>query len=214
MSNSGGGLPRDAGKLDPALPLGEETLQLKKAYAGRGSPRYPDKHEQPGGGLLRRRQAGPRPAAPRGNAQAREGQAGGRSPPTCSWSMNNLTGLRRRAKLDLALPLYAETLKLRKAKLGADHPDTLITMANLALGQPERREVGPGPVALLGGPKTAKGQVGGRPSRHAQHHDQPGGGLSRGREVGPGLTDAGRNTEAQEGQAGQRDHPDSTPLQA
>ena len=36
-------------------------------------------------------------------------------------------------KLDLALPLFEETLKLRKAKLGPDHPDTLTSMNNLAL---------------------------------------------------------------------------------
>ena len=34
-------------------------------------------------------------------------------------------------KLDLALPLYEETLKIQKAKLGLDHPNTLITMNNL-----------------------------------------------------------------------------------
>jgi tetratricopeptide (TPR) repeat protein len=34
-------------------------------------------------------------------------------------------------KLELALPLFEETLKLRKAKLGPDHPDTLQSMGNL-----------------------------------------------------------------------------------
>jgi hypothetical protein len=37
-------------------------------------------------------------------------------------------------KLDLALPLYEETLKLCKATLGANHPGTLIAMNNLAAG--------------------------------------------------------------------------------
>jgi len=32
----------------------------------------------------------------------------------------------------LALPLFEETLKIRKAKLGPDHPDTLVSMNNLA----------------------------------------------------------------------------------
>jgi hypothetical protein len=36
-------------------------------------------------------------------------------------------------KPDLAIPLLVETRKLRKAKLGPDHPDTLVTMANLAV---------------------------------------------------------------------------------
>jgi tetratricopeptide (TPR) repeat protein len=47
--------------------------------------------------------------------------------------MNNLAlGYQAAGKLDLALPLFEETLKLRKAKLGPDHPDTLISMGNLA----------------------------------------------------------------------------------
>ncbi len=35
-------------------------------------------------------------------------------------------------KLDLALPLFEESLRLKKAKLGPDHPDTLTSMNNLA----------------------------------------------------------------------------------
>ena len=66
-------------------------------------------------------------------------------------SMNNLaTGYQAAGKLDLALPLFEETLKLRKAKLGPDHPDTLTSMNNLAVGLPGRREAGPGPAALRG----------------------------------------------------------------
>ncbi len=34
-------------------------------------------------------------------------------------------------KLDLALPLYAETLKLMKAKLGPEHPNNLINLNSL-----------------------------------------------------------------------------------
>ena len=43
-------------------------------------------------------------------------------------------GYRAAGKLDLALPLFEQTLQLRKAKLGLDHPDTLHSMNNLALG--------------------------------------------------------------------------------
>ena len=49
--------------------------------------------------------------------------------------MNNLAmGYQAAGKLDLALPLFEETLKLRKAKLGPDHPDTLTSMDNLGDG--------------------------------------------------------------------------------
>ena len=49
--------------------------------------------------------------------------------------MNNLAdGYGDAGKLDRALPLLEETLALRKAKLGPDHPDTLSSMNNLADG--------------------------------------------------------------------------------
>ena len=38
----------------------------------------------------------------------------------------------RRGRVNEALPLFEETLKLRKAKLGPDHPDTLESMFGLA----------------------------------------------------------------------------------
>ena len=38
----------------------------------------------------------------------------------------------RPGKLDLALPLLKETLKIQKARLGLEHPDTLRSMNNLA----------------------------------------------------------------------------------
>ena len=47
--------------------------------------------------------------------------------------MNNLAGRTRPpGSCDQALPLFEETLKLVKAKLGPDHPDTLTSMNNLA----------------------------------------------------------------------------------
>ncbi len=47
--------------------------------------------------------------------------------------MNNLaSGYQAAGKLDKALPLFEETLALRKSKLGPDHPDTLASMNNLA----------------------------------------------------------------------------------
>jgi tetratricopeptide (TPR) repeat protein len=56
--------------------------------------------------------------------------------------MNNLamTYLGSR-KLDVALPLLEDTLKLRKVKLGTDHPDTLASMNNLALAYLHTRKL-------------------------------------------------------------------------
>jgi tetratricopeptide (TPR) repeat protein len=44
------------------------------------------------------------------------------------------SGYRAAGQLDRALPLYEETLRLRKAKLGPDHPHTLRSMSSLAAG--------------------------------------------------------------------------------
>ncbi len=49
-------------------------------------------------------------------------------------SMNNLAaGYWAGGKLDLAVPLFEETLKLEKARLGPEHPGTLQTQANLGV---------------------------------------------------------------------------------
>jgi tetratricopeptide (TPR) repeat protein len=63
----------------------------------------------------------------------RQAKLGAEHPDTLD-SMNNL-GLAYldAGKLDLALPLFKESLKLSKAKLGPEHPLTLTTMNNLAL---------------------------------------------------------------------------------
>ena len=73
--------------------------------------------------------------------------------------MNNLAvGYQAAGKLDKALPLFEETLTLRKAKLGPDHPDTLITHEQPRGGLPGRRQAGRGPAAVRGdaGPEKAK----------------------------------------------------------
>ena len=75
------------------------------------------------------------PAAPRGNAHARRGSPSwGPITPTrsCEHPNNLAVAYQNRCgKLDLAaLPLFEETLKLSKVKFGAEHPNTLSTMAS------------------------------------------------------------------------------------
>ncbi len=66
--------------------------------------------------------------------ETRKARLGADHPDTLE-AMNNLAeAYREDGKLDLALPLYQDTLRLRRARLGADHPDTLVSMNNLALG--------------------------------------------------------------------------------
>ena len=48
--------------------------------------------------------------------------------------MNNLArGYWSAKKLDRSIPLFEECLKLRRVKLGEDHPDTMMTKANLGV---------------------------------------------------------------------------------
>ncbi len=52
--------------------------------------------------------------------------------PDTLMTMQNLASVyQATGKLDLALPLFEETLRLMKAKLGPEHPDTLFAMCNL-----------------------------------------------------------------------------------
>ena len=63
--------------------------------------------------------------------------------PATLTSMSNLAeGYRAAGKLELALPLLEETLKLMKAKLGPEHPNTLASMNNLADGYRDAGKVG------------------------------------------------------------------------
>jgi tetratricopeptide (TPR) repeat protein len=49
--------------------------------------------------------------------------------------MNNLAmGYQAAGQMNRALPLLEETFKVRKARLGADHPDTLVSRHNLMAG--------------------------------------------------------------------------------
>ena len=104
-----------AGKLDLALPLFEETNKLMKAKLG---PYHQDTLES------------------LNNLPVKALKAFGLTKQLyldTLQSMNNLGEAYQEAgKLDLALPLLEETLRLRKAKLGPDHPDTLKSMDNLA----------------------------------------------------------------------------------
>ena len=65
-----------------------------------------------------------------------------------------------------------ETLALMKAKLGPDHPDTLISMSNLANGY---KALGRSQACRSrGDADAAEGQARPRPPRHAHQHEQPG----------------------------------------
>ena len=122
--------------------------------------------------------------------------------------MNNLAvsyaALGRHAE---ALKLHEETLALRKARLGPDHPDTLASMSNLAisyedLGRPPR------PSSSARRRWRCEGQARPRPPRHAREHEQPGQQLRRPRP-------ARRGPQAPRGDAGAGkarlgpDHPDT-----
>ena len=86
--------------------------------------------------------------------------------------MNNLAGLSGLPAIRRASLLLEETLALRKAKLGPDHPDTLISMNNLAISYPT-------PGGTTGRCRSSRrrwryeGEARARPPRHTHQHEQP-----------------------------------------
>ncbi|MBM4224058.1 MAG: tetratricopeptide repeat protein, partial [Gammaproteobacteria bacterium] len=144
---------RDAGKLDQALPLHEETLKLRKAKLG---PEHPDTLTSMNNLALAYYTAGKRDQALtlyEETLKLREAKLGPEHPDTLISMGNNslhhassqftvdkatqleiFVGSLTAGELDEALPLLEKTLKLSKAKLGLEHPSTLASMNNLAVG--------------------------------------------------------------------------------
>jgi eukaryotic-like serine/threonine-protein kinase len=124
---------QEAGKLDLALRLYEETLKLRKAKLG---PQHPDTLMSMSNLAAAYDGAGKRDLALplyEETLKLQKAKLGPQHPDTLM-SMGNLAWAYQEAgKLDLALTLHEETLNLRKAKLGPQHPDTLISMNNLAV---------------------------------------------------------------------------------
>ena len=78
----------------------------------------------------------------------RQAKLGPEHPDTLE-SMNNLAlAYRAAGKLDLALPLFEETLKLKKAMLGSEHPNHAHEHEQPRHGVSSCREAGPGPAPV------------------------------------------------------------------
>jgi hypothetical protein len=123
----------DAGKLDLALPLSEETLKLTKAKLGPDHPVTLTSMNNLAGAYQTAGKLDLALPLSEETLKLTKAKLGPEHPDTLK-SMNNLAEAYQAAgKLDLALPLFEETLKLMKAKLGPDHPDTLLTQANLGV---------------------------------------------------------------------------------
>jgi tetratricopeptide (TPR) repeat protein len=120
------------GQRDKALPLLEQTLQLRKARLGDD---HPDTLQSMNNLALTYNENGQTAKAMpllEETFQLRKSKLGADHPDTLT-SMSNLAlGYRGVGRLDAALPLWQEALELRRSKLGADHPDTLTSMSNLA----------------------------------------------------------------------------------
>jgi tetratricopeptide (TPR) repeat protein len=123
---------RDSGKLDLALPLSEETLQLTKATLGPEHPHTLTSMNTLAGTYLLADKLDLALPLFEETLKLRKATLGPEHPNTLT-SMNDLAlAYDAAGKLDLALPLFEETLKLRKATLGPEHPETLTSMQNLA----------------------------------------------------------------------------------
>ncbi len=125
-------------QLRPGLPgSGDRAVHQGPRHLRRPArtrpPRDAQEHEQPRQQLCRRRPDRPGAEALRGDADAHGGQSSGPTTPTRSraWATSP-TATWLAGQNDRALKLFEETLTLRRAKLGPDHPDTLSSMNNLA----------------------------------------------------------------------------------
>jgi tetratricopeptide (TPR) repeat protein len=131
MANLASGY-QEAGKLDRALPLWEETLALSKSMLGPDHPSTLSSMANLANAYLDTDRLDRALPLLEGALALMKSKLGPDHPETLR-SMNNLAGGYEAAgKLDRALPLYEETLALRKSKLGPDHPDTLTSMNNVA----------------------------------------------------------------------------------
>ena len=128
---------QDAGRPRRAIPLFEETLKRRRATLARRPPTHLDLDEQSRAGLPRGGPARRCPASSGGNPEATKSHARSRPHGHADLDEQPRPGLPDAGRLAEAVPLFEETLKRRRATLGADHPETLKTMNNLALAYRE-----------------------------------------------------------------------------
>ena len=132
MNNLGCGY-QDAGKLDRALPILEETLALHKSHLG---PDHPNTLGSMNNLATCYRMSGKLDSAlplleemlPLVKSKL------GRDHTHTLITMNNLASCYEgTGKLDRSIPLFEECLELRRVKSGEDHPDTMRLKANLGV---------------------------------------------------------------------------------
>jgi serine/threonine protein kinase len=121
-----------AGQLDKALPIFEETLQIRRQLLGENHPDTIDSMDSLAAGYQERGQFGKALPLHERALQLRRATLGENHPDTLK-SMHNLAaGYKEAGQLTNALPLLQTTVELRRTQLGEDHPDTLNSMNTLA----------------------------------------------------------------------------------
>jgi serine/threonine protein kinase/tetratricopeptide (TPR) repeat protein len=121
-----------AGRIQEALKVSEDTLQLRKAKLG---PDHPDTLASMGMLAISYWHAGRTEEALKLNEETLQLQKAKLGPdhPSTLGSMGSLAySYHLAGRTQEALKLNEETLQLKKAKLGRDHPNTLASMNNLA----------------------------------------------------------------------------------
>ncbi len=76
-------------------------------------------------------------------------------------------------KLDLAIPLYEKTLELEKTNLGHDHPNTLVTLNNLAVAYQFAHKMDLALPLLEESLKLTEATIWPRTSQHDRVDEQP-----------------------------------------
>lgn len=121
-----------AGKLDLALPLHRETLQLRKAILGVKHRDTLTSMNNLAYGYQLEGNLKQAISLYRESLELMKTELVNDDPITLLCMLNLGNSYNANGQPDLALPLYEQALKVQSAKLGANHPDTLDCLNNLA----------------------------------------------------------------------------------
>jgi serine/threonine protein kinase/tetratricopeptide (TPR) repeat protein len=122
----------EAGKLNLALPLHEETLKLRKAKLGADHPATLISMNNLAATYQTVGKRSLALALHEETYKLCKAKHGPDHPDTLASMYGLAVSYRSAGKLDLALPLFEESLELHRGKYGPTHPHTLVGMGNLA----------------------------------------------------------------------------------
>ena len=197
MGNLAGGYV-DAGKLDKALPLYEETLALQKTNLGPDHPHTLTSMGNLAGGYRATGKLDRALPLFEETLALQKTKLGPDHPATLTSMASLAAGYWSMKRLDKSVPLFEEVLKRQEDKLGRDHPDSLVNVANLGSElQGCRPAQGSDPTprrSPSSGEKISNAQLGGRPIDRRLYES---GRERQARQIDPGTVGRGSQDAAQ-----------------